>query len=367
MPSNQLISFFLPSLQAGGAERVLVELANAFHLKGYQVELLVGDATGPYRQEVHPDVSLIEFKKQRVLGCFIPLVRYLRTREPWVLYTTMMHANVISIVAKGISGAPTRVVVREATTTENTNRKPVENGKSGLLRIAARVYPRAHAVVCVSQGVKNSLMRDLNLRDSSKLTVIYNPVISNHFYALSKEPTPLLTFKRESAILLVAVGRLQKAKDYPTLLRAFAMFRQKRDSQLLILGEGGERENLEAMVSDLGLEEDVFMPGFVSNPFAYMRVADLFVHSSVYEGMPNSIIQALALHKRAVVTHTKDGPAELFTGVDGVNVVPTGQPKAFANAVEQMLTAVDVREPSKQWFNMFSNDAIVSQYEEFAQ
>ena len=367
MPSTQQISFFLPSLQGGGAERVLVQLVNSFHLKGYQVELVVGDANGPYRQEVHPDVRVIDFKKQRVLSCLLPLVRYLRARRPLALYTTMMHANVLSIIAKGISGVATRVVVREANTTESTNGKPVEESKSALLRIAARVYPRAHAVVCVSHGVKNSLMRDLNLSDSSKLSVIYNPVISDQFYTLANEPTPLLTFKRKNASLLVAVGRLQKAKDYPTLLRAFAIFRQNRDSQLLILGEGTEREKLESMISDLGLKEDVLMPGFVSNPFAYMKEADLFVHSSLYEGMPNSIIQALALHKRAVVTRTKDGPAELFDGVEGVKVVSTGQPEAFANAVEQMLVAVDVREPSEQWFTMFSKDAIVSQYEQFAQ
>ena len=363
MSKTKLITFFLPSLEGGGAERVIVEIANAFHAKGHQVELVVGNAYGPYKEEIATGVSVIDFGKKRVLSCLLPFALYLKRQKPVAVYTTMMHTNVVALLAKRLSFSKARVIVREAVTTEKTNGKPISEGKSALLRLAAAVYPGADAIVCVSHGVLDSLKRDLSLSDGAPIEVILNPVISKEFFRKSQEAAPLLSFKRKNSVLLVAVARLVVSKDYPTLLQAFALVRESMDAQLLILGEGSERAHVEQLVESLGIKEDVLLPGFVSNPYAYIQAADLFVHSSLYEGMPNAVIQALALKKKAVVTRTKDGPSELFEGVQSVQLVETGDPVAFSKAILEMLALDSVGGPDSEWFDMFSSSGVVEQYE----
>ena len=365
MSQQNLITFFLTSFRGGGAERVIIELANSFHARGHAVELVVGNAVGPYKEEINPEINVTDFKKKRVIACLIPLSLYLFRKSPAVIYATMMHANVMVLIAKILSFSTAKVVIREAVTTEKTNEKPVEAGKTILLRLAALLYPKAHAVIAVSNGVAASLERDLNLTGKLNLSVIYNPVISSRFFAKSEENDIQLEFKRPESLLLIAVARLAKSKDYPTMLKAIALVKQHRDVQLLILGEGVERDALEQLVSDLHLQDDVHMPGFVNNPFKYLRKADLFVHSSLYEGMPNSVIQALALNKRAVVTRTKDGPEELFSGVHGVSLVESGDPAVFANAILALLSQDSDVARDDVWFEKFDSDTIVSQYEEF--
>ena len=138
--------------------------------------------------------------------------------------------------------------------------------------------------------------------------------------------------------LLVAAGRLHPQKDFPTLLKAFALLRASRDVRLIILGEGEQRSLLERMVRELGLEESVSLPGFVANPYPYFRSADTFVLSSLYEGMPNVLLQALALGTPVVATRCHSGAQEVLTDTSFGRLVPPGDTKAMAAAMAECLS-----------------------------
>ena len=137
--------------------------------------------------------------------------------------------------------------------------------------------------------------------------------------------------------MILGVGRLTQAKDFPTLIRAFALVRKKRAARLMILGEGEERPKLEALVRELGLEREVTLPGFVDNPYKYMKRAAVFVLSSKWEGFGNVLVEAMALGTPVVSTDCPSGPAEILENGRWGRLVPVGDVYALAEAIIETL------------------------------
>ena len=150
--------------------------------------------------------------------------------------------------------------------------------------------------------------------------------------------------------------------DFPTLLQAFAQVRAQRQARLLLLGEGEMRRKLEALARELGVDQDVSLPGFASNPFAYMARAAVFVLSSVHEGLPGVLIQALACGCPVVSTNCPGGAAEILEDGRYGRLVPVGDPAAMAQAIISTLDAPPDRELLQKRASLFSVDRAVEQY-----
>jgi glycosyltransferase involved in cell wall biosynthesis len=157
------------------------------------------------------------------------------------------------------------------------------------------------------------------------------------------------------------VGRLQQQKDYPTLLHAFAQVRQTRPVHLLILGEGKERAQLEELIKKLGLEDDVSMPGFVMNPYAYMARASMFVLSSRWEGLPTVLIEALCCGTPVVSTDCPSGPREILKDGQYGQLVPVGEANALAQAIASTLDSKAPGPPLESW-QPYDLQNVVNQY-----
>jgi glycosyltransferase involved in cell wall biosynthesis len=167
--------------------------------------------------------------------------------------------------------------------------------------------------------------------------VVYNPVIDESIYRSSQEPVEHPWFSEDIPIVLAA-GRMVPAKDYPTLLRAFRLVRDRHTARLVILGDGHLRPELESLVVELGLEDDVSMPGFDKNPFRYMARCRIYVLSSIFEGLGSALIQAMACGAPAIATDCPFGPAEIIVepGRDGI-LVPPRDPAALAREIVRLL------------------------------
>jgi glycosyltransferase involved in cell wall biosynthesis len=170
-----------------------------------------------------------------------------------------------------------------------------------------------------------------------KIKVVYNPVVSSELFSKSEEPLDHPWFSSGEPPVVLAVGRLTEAKDFPVLIRAFALVRKERPARLIILGEGAERPKLEALVRELGLNEDVIMPGFVDNPYKYMRNATVFVLSSAWEGFGVVLVEAMALGTAIVSTDCPNGPAEILEGGKWGDLVTVGDWRALASAILKRL------------------------------
>ena len=227
MPArSKRIALYLPSLRGGGAERVMVNLARGFAERGVKVDMVLAKAEGPYLDDMSPKVRVVDLGAKRVLYSLPGLFRYLKREKPAVLLSAMNRANVVSLWAKRLSGVKTRVVVAA----HNMLLQSSVNAGSIWGRIMPILvkwfYPWAEAVVAVSQGVANDLIQAAGIC-REKITVIYNPVITSEIYVQAEEPVNHPWFKASEPPVIISVGRLAKAKDFSTLIRAFALMREE--------------------------------------------------------------------------------------------------------------------------------------------
>lgn len=340
--NNQKLAIYLPSLRGGGAERVMVTLANGFAARGFAVDLVLVNKEGPYLKDVAQGVRVIDLRARRVLTSLPGLVSYLRQSQPVAMLSALNHANVIAVLARWFSGARTRLIV-----SERNHLSASDNHSGGLiakqmLRFMAWAYPHADGVVAVSKGVGIDLARCIGLNPKS-VTVVYNPIDVDAVKQLSQKDVSHPWLRPNEPPVVVAIGRLTPQKDFLTLLRAFARLRQTQNVRLLILGEGELRQQLETLIRELGLQDQVSLPGFVNNPFAYLSRSALFVLSSAWEGFPNVLAQAMACGTPVVSTACPSGPEEMLENDRWGRLVPVGDNVALANAM--LATLQEKRHP----------------------
>ena len=236
-------SILLPDLRGGGAERVAVNLANGFALRGYKVDMVLLSAAGELLGDLRPEIRIVDLKVQRMRWAFPALVRYLRQARPVAVLANMWPLTVLGLWARTLSRVPTRLVVAEHTT---WSRSPLLARWSVGWQVRAsmhRFFPKANGIVTVSQGAADDLASFAHL-DRRTITAIHNPVVGTHLPQASEPPTSPSGWCLGAHRRVLAVGALKQEKDYGALLNAFAALRQRVDARLLILGEGEDRAAL---------------------------------------------------------------------------------------------------------------------------
>lgn len=352
------LSIFMPSLMGGGAERVMVTLANGLAARGYRVDLLLASSEGPYRPLVSSKVRIVDFKRNGIMACLPGLVTYLRRDRPTSLLAVLSHTNVVSLVANRLAGSPARVIISERSSYEAKLPRSRSLKARALRWLMARTYSWASAIVVVAQALGDELVRHFGL-DPARIHTIANPVVNADMLERAHEPMEW-PFEASGPTILGA-GRLTYQKDFATLIRAFAILRRERSARLVIIGEGEDRPQLEALIRELGLDGEVSLPGFKDNPFAFMRRSDLFVLSSRWEGMPGVVVQAMACGTPVICTDCPTGPSELLEGGRWGRLVPVGDPQALAAAMAA--TLAEERHPDvAQRAAAFGEDRAVESY-----
>ena len=333
----ETIALFVPSLGASGAERVAVNLGRALVQAGRRVDLVVAQAQGNLLHQLPAGVRLVDLESSRVLYSLPGLVTYLRRERPIGLISFMDHANIVALLARALASRSTHVVVTVHNTLSVATGKS-NNRRSKLLPLLIRAfYPLADQVVAVSQGAADDLVRTAGL-PPERVAVIFNPVITPDLLAARNAAPPHPWLEDGQPPVVLGVGRLTPQKDFPTLLRAFALVRRRRLARLVILGEGQDRPELEVLVAQLGLQDDVALPGYQPAVPAFMARAAVFVLSSAWEGLPTVLIEALALSPRIVSTDCPSGPREILQHGRLGRLVPMGDPEALGEAI---LTCLD--------------------------
>lgn len=331
------LAIFLPSLNGGGAERVMVTLANAFAARCFKVDLVLVTATGPYLKEVAPAVRVVDLRAGRVIKALLPLTRYMRRERPTAMLSAMGHANVVALLARKLARVPVRVVVSEHGLISGEH--AIAKGAVPHLnyRLIRLLYPGADGICTVSQAASEDLAAFARL-PLERVQTIYNPFDLSRIAKLAAESVVHPWFELGQPPVLLAIGRMNEAKDFPVLIRAFAQLRRKRVARLMILGEGELRPELETLLLQLDLgADDVQLPGFVPNPYAWLARCTLFVLSSRREGLPGALIEAMACGAPVVSTNCLSGPDEILEGGRWGPLVPVGDVDALAAAMEVTL------------------------------
>ena len=341
----------------------MLHLAEAFATSGHKVDLLLCQTKGAFLDTVHPTINVISLKptpdwvsRIRVLlanpnlaltlllPILLPskppktiryladLTNYLRRQQPDALLSAKTHANLVAIWARKIADVRTRIVVSERSTMSTV----IKNSRKWRWRfglpLLRGVYPQADLMVAVSKGVADDVSSCLGL-SRERIASIYNPILTDQIKDQSILPVFHPWFDTGKIPIILGVGRLVPAKDFPTLLKAFAHIRATRPARLVILGEGRERQILENLAINLEIASDFSLPGFKANPYAYMSRATVFVLSSLLEGLPNALIEALACGCPVVSTNCRSGPQEILANGAFGSLVPVGDERALAKAI----------------------------------
>lgn len=330
------IAFFLVNLDGGGAEKVMLSLADGFAAKGLKVDLVLAKLEGEYLSFIPPNVRVVNLESPRLITSLPLLVKYLKKHRPQVLISALEDPNTLAIIAKMLARVPTRIVI---TVHNHLSRYCTQSNelKRKITPFLVRwLFPYADAIVAVSQGVADDAVKMSRL-SPQRIDTIYNPIFTPDLLTKIQEPLEHPWFIDSQPPVILGVGRLTKQKDFATLIRAFALVKQQFSARLMILGQGEELAALTALVAELNLVDDVAFPGFVANPYAYMHKAELLVMSSIFEGFGNVIVEGMIAGTSVVATDCESGPAEILANGKYGKLVAVGDVPGLANAIVSTL------------------------------
>lgn len=353
------VALFVRSLEGGGAERIAALLATEFHRRGMVVQVIVQFKVGPWEGLLSPGIEVIELggRLRYSLG---RLRRYLRTERPSAVLSFTTELNLALGLAAYRADWGGRMVFAERVAIEfHKQDKP---HLWPLYRWGmSKVGRRAHATIAVSKVLADSLVSDVGI-EAGKVFSIPNPLDAEALRSLT-EVDPVHPFFDDGSRVVCAAGRLEHQKGFDTLIDAFSMAsREDPKLRLLVLGEGPMRTPLEAQIRKLGLSECVDLPGFVDPIAPWLRSSDVFVLSSRFEGWPNVLAEALALHLPVVATDCPTGPSEILGGGAFGRLVDVDDALQMCQA---LLTATETRVDPwavDAWIEQWSPDAIASRY-----
>lgn len=353
------IAFFLTALDGGGAEKVMLNLANGFARRGIAVDLLLCQLEGPYVDQVDSKVCVINFKK-RLLFSIVDLVAYLNTEKPDALVSAMEDTNIVAILARRFSGIKTKIIATVHNTISN-ERKYLKGLKRKFVPFVVPIlYPLADHVVAVSNGVKTDLE---NLSFSGlKISVIYNPVVTPDLEVKGSEIVDHPWFNKTDLNIILGVGRLELQKDFSTLIKAFSEIASNDNFRLAILGEGSQKEELKSLTKTLGIDKKVAFLGFQPNPYKYMCRASVFVLSSAWEGFGNVLVESMYFGTTVVSTNCESGPSEILNNGEFGYLVPVGNAKRMSEAIIQAAYSNANKEKLTARATYFSLDKALDDY-----
>ena len=334
---TRTISFLLPNLAGGGAERLSLTLAHEFERAGYCAEFVLMRAEGELLDEAKASFRVHELDCARARQIYRPLSGYLRSHQPDAVIAAMWPLTVITPIAARIAGFRGTVILSEHAI---LSRQYARRGKMHRLMLRSSTiaaYRFASARVGVSRGACAD-MAALSCMPADEFSTIYNPIPP----AIQPSPEAVgaanVLWGTSEGPRFLTVGNLKHEKNQALLLRAFAAM-PRRDARLMLLGLGPEEAVLRALATTLGIADRVIFAGFHRDPAPFYATADLFVLSSNHEGFGNVIVEALSFGLRVVSTDCPAGPAEILQGGRYGRLVPVGDAPALARAMDEVLDA----------------------------
>lgn len=332
------IALLLPDMELGGAQRIILRLAGAFAARGHRVDVVVLTGAGGLRSTVPEGVRFFDLAARSyglgqagfAISGFWRLAAWLRRERPAAMLSTITGANLVAAAVKVVWSMPAKLVLREASSLDNV---------AGRWRLTAMrmLYPRADKVIALS-AVMAAQLHDRVGVEAARLCCIANPVDAEFVRGQALAPVVHPWVGGAGQRLIVSVGRLTAAKDYPTLLRAFAGLPADLSTRLLIVGDGPERARLAGLAEALAIGDRMQFVGADANPWRWMARADLFAMSSRWEGCPNALLEALALGVPAVATEY-DASVHAWRAYGDLSVAPVGNHEALGRVIAERLRA----------------------------
>lgn len=330
------ITFILPDLIPGGAQKVFISLCEEFSKSGINTKILVLTKQGEFQKHIPVATKLVflspNYHKPNLLAYITAFIKltYIFFKNPSDIYiSTLTGTNLFCLSALILSFKRTNLYIREANVLQNINSVL----KIYLMKI---LYPYAKRIICVSPTIQTELFSTLKL-SKSKLFFIPNPIDIKRASRLAREQCPHPWCQDKSVPLLVSVGRLVQSKGFDTLIAAVSELQKTRAVRLIIAGDGPLKTELSRQISESNCNHCIDLIGYTDNPYSYIESAKIFVLSSNWEGFVNVLLEAIALGKQVVSTNCRSGPSEILDHGKFGRLVPVRDVSSMITAIESEL------------------------------
>jgi glycosyltransferase involved in cell wall biosynthesis len=362
------VCFVLPSLSAGGAERVAVQVLSALDGRRWDRSMYLFRREGPFLADLPASVRIGSSSGDSRAGRLLQLRRFIRETRPDLVVSFLSYLTALAAVRAAAVGARVMFVlgtpISQFLEDEDYHwRRPVDRWI--FTRLTRVGYGLADAIAVTSQGVSEDLVRHFGVR-GSVIRIVHNPIDFDAVSHGAAEPIDPADQAVWGHPVIVAAGRLAEAKNFPLLIEAIAILRHRVPARLFILGQGHEEQRLRQLIEARGLTGIVRLCGFQRNPWKYIARADVFVLTSHYEGFGNVLAEAMACGVPVVAT-SSTGPLEIVRNeIDGL-IVGEHTPSAVAGALELVLTnhqrRASMAAAAREGARRFALPSIAGQYD----
>lgn len=339
--AGRKVALILHKFSRGGSDRVASHLANGFVEAGLRVELVVlcrgGEVEAVLSNLLSPAVRVTYLGRESgsravdLVRGLPALARHLRREAPDAVISTANNTAWITAVALKLARLPgTRLIFK----TTNPVARSRHRGIGAWMRHQgyARAFGSVDAVWVLSAEEAEELRAEFGDR-ADRFEAVVQPYVTP---AMLAGPEPAATDKSHKHV--VCVARLTSQKRVDLLISAFVLI-EDRSATLTILGEGEDRSALAALKARLGLDERVRMPGYDPNVIDTLRRADLFVLTSLYEGLPAVVLEAMATNCPVISTDCFPSARALMGEGEGCAIIETTDPSALARMIDAHLRA----------------------------
>ncbi|MEH6590014.1 MAG: glycosyltransferase [Halioglobus sp.] len=355
------ISIIIARFSISGVPLAQIRFAGALARRGHNVSLIVGYVDKDCQLPDVAGVKIYIWNQPRARGMVMPLMQFLRDEKPDVVFSAEDHLNGVVLLAAILSRSKTKI--SGSSRILPTDRHAYSNvflSKGWILKqFMKAVMWRANALTCVSLDMVGYYR---NIFKNAPHVCVYNIIKDQKSICRSEESVDHEWLLDKRHPVIVSAGTLANRKGFADLIRAFSIIEKNRTLRLIILGDGHLRDDLQALVSKLGLADRVSMPGNVPNPLKYFSHSDVFVLSSYAEGMPNVLIEAMICGCTPVATDCPTGPRELLQKGKFGYLVPMHDPESMAVAIQQALDNPIPRTLLTEAVQPFEENAVIERH-----
>ena len=321
------ISVLAARYAISGVPLAQLRFAKTLAAAGYSVDLIYGAVNTGFCLPELDGVQVLTMNKERVSAMLLPIIRYLRTIKPDVIFSAGDHLNAVVLLAAMISGSRARISCSSRVTPFDTYSNVPFSKRWILKQMMRMVMPRADALTCVSEDMVQQYQKVFS---APRHVCIYNIIDDEYSRSRMTESVNEEWFADNTVPVIIAAGNLVPWKGFSDLIMAMEGLLKTKRARLIILGDGPLRMELNKLILRLGLQHSIKLLGYVDNPLKYFNHADVFVLSSHVEGLPNVLVEAMMCGCTPVSTNCPTGPREVLNDGQYGYLVPVCDPDALA-------------------------------------
>jgi len=302
---NDKITFFLPVIKTGGAEKVYINLGKSFLKLGYNVEILTLRCQNIENFNFE-GLRIVNLNKSRILFSIFALYKYIKVQKPDYFFSTLIHSNLISLFIKIFLRTNSKFIIREANIPSLSMSDLFFLKRKVFNFLIKLIYPYADKIISVTEGIKNDLIINFKIK-KNLISTIYNPIDkeeiilkSNYNFESDFNPKDFFPY-------FICVGSLTKQKNHEFLIKVIKEINKKKKCYLIIIGSGYNLDYLESISQKLDLKDNIIFLGNIINPFPYMKHSTGLILPSLWEGLPNILIESLCLNIPIIASNSSDG------------------------------------------------------------